>query len=182
MKNLTVVKSNKVIEAGYRLTLMEQLILLHCIAQIDSRHPLDTEKRFEIIADNLVKLRFDNKNKYRDLKVASERLLNRIVTINNPYPDDSNVKQLKIQWVSFVEYLPDDGKIRLGFSSKIIPYLSQLSREFTRYDLEHVGNMTSIYGIRFYELLIQWKSTGFREIKIIWLKKQLQIEDKYKAK
>jgi plasmid replication initiation protein len=39
--------------------------------------------------------------------------------------------------------------------------------------------MTSIYAIRLYELLMQWKSTGVREVEIDWLKKQFDIEDLY---
>jgi plasmid replication initiation protein len=41
--------------------------------------------------------------------------------------------------------------------------------------------MTCIYAIRLYELLMQWKTTGKREIEIDWLKKQFEIEDKYAA-
>lgn len=182
MKNLTVVKSNKIVEAGYKLTLMEQLILLSCIAQIDSRAPLNAEMCFEIAASDLLKIKPTGaKNEYRDLKIASERLLSRIMTIDNPYPDEPRVKQLKTHWVSHVAYIPEEGKIRLGFSSEITPYLSELSREFTRYDLQYIGQMTSIYAIRLYELLMQWKATGKREIEIDWLRKQFQLENKYAA-
>ncbi|HCW08179.1 MAG TPA: replication initiation protein, partial [Cytophagales bacterium] len=62
-----------------------------------------------------------------------------------------------------------------------MPYLSKLEGTFTKYELKHIGNMSSIYGIRFYELLMQWKTAGKREIEINWLKKQFQIEDKYAA-
>lgn len=182
MKNLTVVKSNKVVEAGYKLTLMEQLILLSCIAQIDSLAPLNAEMRFEIAASDLLQIKPTGaKNEYRDLKIASDRLLSRILTIDNPYPDEPRVKQLKTHWVSHVAYIPEEGKIRLGFSSEIAPYLSELSREFTRYDLQYIGQMTSVYAIRLYELLMQWQKTGKREIEIDWLRKQFQLENKYAA-
>jgi plasmid replication initiation protein len=39
--------------------------------------------------------------------------------------------------------------------------------------------MTSIYGIRLYELLMQWKSTGKREIEIEWLKELLELDTSY---
>jgi hypothetical protein len=45
---LTVVKSNKVVEASYMLSLAEQRGLLACIAQIDSTAVLTEEYRFEV--------------------------------------------------------------------------------------------------------------------------------------
>jgi plasmid replication initiation protein len=65
------------------------------------------------------------------------------------------------------------------FAPDLIPYLSQLKGSFTRYELKHIGNMTSTYGIRLYELLMQWKGTGKREIEIEWLKKQFELDASY---
>ena len=181
MNVLTVVKSNRVIEAGYRLTVMEQLILLNCIGKVDSRRSLKVNKVFDVSVGELAELMQGNKNKYRVLKEASERLLSRVVTINNPYPDRPRVTQLKTHWVSSVEYMPDDGVIRLAFAPKITPYLSELSSEFTRYDLANVGGMKSMYGIRLYEMMMQWRAKGSLEIEIAQLRERLKIEDKYKA-
>jgi plasmid replication initiation protein len=41
--------------------------------------------------------------------------------------------------------------------------------------------MTSRYGIRLYELLIQWRSTGERELELDWLRAAWELETKYKA-
>ena len=48
--SLTVVKSNKVVEASYMLSLAEQRVLLCCIAQIDSTAALSENYRFEVTA------------------------------------------------------------------------------------------------------------------------------------
>jgi plasmid replication initiation protein len=103
------------------------------------------------------------------------------VVVDNPYPDRPRVKRLKMRWISSIEYLADEGKLSLCFSKKMLPYLSELKGQFTRYELKHIGNMTSGYGIRLYELLMQWRSTGKREIEIDWLKKQFEISDKYQS-
>jgi plasmid replication initiation protein len=110
---------------------------------------------------------------------VTESLFNRYIVIDNPYPERPRVKRLKMRWISSIEYLTDDGKISLCFSQKILPYLSELKGQFTRYDLKHIGNMTSIYGIRLYELLMQWQTTGTRTIEIDWLKRQFEIADNY---
>lgn len=46
--NRLIVKSNKLIEASYRLTLNEQRVLLAGISQIDSRNSLEENMTFEV--------------------------------------------------------------------------------------------------------------------------------------
>lgn len=182
MKNVTVVKSNRIIEASYKLTLMEQKTLLAAISQIDSRLPLDPLQGFEISADDLISIsETETKNEYRDLKTAAEQLLNRILTINNPFPNEKRVTQLKTHWLSSVFYIPEEGKVRLYFSPQIAPYISQLTSEFTQYQLKAIGKMSSIYAIRLFELMMQWKGAGKREIELEWLKQRFELGDKYPA-
>lgn len=179
-KNVTVVKSNRIIEASYKLTLMEQKTLLAAISQIDSREPLDPLQGFEISADDLITLtENETKNEYRDLKAAAEQLLNRVVTIHNPFPDEKRVAQLKTHWLSSVFYIPEEGKVRLYFSPQIVPYISQLTSEFTQYQLKVIGKMSSIYAIRLFELIMQWKVVGKLEIELEWLRERFELGDKY---
>ncbi len=178
---LTVVKSNKVVEASYMLTLAEQRVLLACIAQIDSKAVLTENYRFEITASGVADLAgLENlTNAYRDLKKAAEKLYERSVVIDDPDPDSPQITQRKTRWISSIDYVPGEGKLVLSFSVGIIPYLSQLSREFTKYKLKHVARFESVYSIRLYELLVQWSSAGEREIEVEWLKRQFQVAEKY---
>ena len=178
---LTVVKSNKVVEASYMLSLAEQRVLLACIAQIDSTAVLTEEYRFEVTASGVADLAgLENlSNTYRDLKKASEKLYERSVIIDDPDPDNPKITQRKTRWISTIDYVPGEGKVVLSFAFGIIPYLSQLSREFTKYKLKHVARFESVYSIRLYELLVQWSSLGEREIEVEWLKNQFQVGEKY---
>ena len=178
---LTVVKSNKVIEASYKLTLYEQRILLACIAQIHSKDELLEACKFEISAKEIADLsKLENINKvYQLLSEASDRLLDRKIILNDPDPDNPRLKQRKLNWMSHIDYYPGDGKVILQFSKGIIPYLSELSKNFTRYKLTSVTQFKSTYSIRLYELLVQWLSVGKRELEVDWLKKQLQVEANY---
>ena len=180
--HLTVVKSNKVVEASYLLSLSEQRVLLACIAQIDSREELTEQYQFEVSAAEIVDLAgLDNvSNAYRDLKKSTEKLYERSVIINDPDPDNPQITERKTRWISSIDYIPGEGKLVLNFSAGIIPYLSRLSKEFTKYKLMHVARFESIYSIRLYELLVQWSSAGEREIEVEWLKNQFQVGDKYK--
>jgi plasmid replication initiation protein len=69
----------------------------------------------------------------------------------------------------------------LLFAPLLLPYLSELQGQFTFYLLENISAMNSIHAIRLYELLMQWKTTGNREIEIDWLKKQFELKDKYNS-
>lgn len=176
---MVIYKSNAVIEAGYQLSLNEQRVILAAIGLVDPRKNLLVTDRFELSAKDFCVL-FDvsEKNAYKALIDVAERLFSRYVVIQNP---DSDWDKLKTHWISSVRYSKYDGQIALSFAPDIIPYLSQLKGSFTRYELKHIGNMTSTYGVRLYELLMQWKNKGSREIEIAWLKKQFQIEGKYSS-
>lgn len=163
------------------LSLAEQRVLLACIAQIDSKAVLTDQYRFEVSAGEIVDLAGleSFSNAYRDLRKAAEKLYERSIVIDDPDPDNPQITQRKMRWISSIDYVPGEGKLVLSFSFGIIPYLSQLSKEFTRYKLKHVARFESVYSIRLYELLVQWSGAGQREIEVEWLKKQFQVEEKY---
>lgn len=181
-QNLTVCKANKVIEASYKLTLNEQRVVLACIGQVNSCNELLESDQFELSAKDFAKLFSISEDRaYSELKNVAQQLFHRYVIIENPDPNNPKLKYTQTHWISGINYLPDDGKIVLRFAKDILPYLGNLRSSFTKYKLEYIGRMTSIYAIRLYELLVQWQGTGTgkREIEIDWLKKQFQLEDGY---
>ena len=179
---LTVYKSNRIVEAGYRLSLNEQRVILACISKVDSAEVLLKTDKFELLATDFARLFSISEDRaYSELQSIAKTLYQRSVTIYNPEPEHPKLKKIETRWISSIGYMSEEGKIILRFSQDILPYLSELKGQFTRYKLEDVGKMTSVYAIRLYELLVQWRSTGAREIELDWLKKQFQIEDKYKS-
>jgi plasmid replication initiation protein len=179
-KNLTVYKANEVVEAGYKLTLNEQRVILACIAQVNSAEKLLATDEFELSAKDFARLFSISEDRaYSELQGIAKTLYQRSVTLHNPDPKRPKLKKIETRWISSIGYMPEEGKITLCFSQKMLPYLSELKGQFTRYKIEHIGNMTSVYAIRLYELLMQWKTTGVREVEVGWLKKQFRIEDLY---
>jgi plasmid replication initiation protein len=179
-KNLVVYKSNKVIEAGYKLNLNEQRLILACISKVNSTKPLLATERFEVTAKEFSELFGISEDKtYQTLKEVAEQLFERYVIIDNPDPDTPTLKYTKTRWISSIDYLPELGKISLYFAQRMLPYLSELKGQFTFYRLENISAMNSIYAIRLYELLMQWKSTGKREVEIDWLKEQFELDESY---
>ena len=179
-----MVKSNALIQAAYSLTLSEQKIILSAITQVRRDEAVTDEKLYTVAANALSDMAgFKAKHEYEVLKEAAEKLWNRTLIIHEKPSDEGSdtTKTRKMRWVQEAIYLDDEGAVQLRFSKPILPYLTALSGEFSKYRLEHVAGMTSRYGIRLYELLVQWRSKGEREIEITWLRSIWELETKYKA-
>jgi len=179
-----VVKSNHIINASYRLSLMEQRILLVCISKIPRDQEITDEVMYQVSASEMSELcGMDIKTAYRDLADAADRLYERSVTIYKE--PDGRVRPLKVQrtrWVQTVAYVESEGHIELRFGRDMIPFINRLSEQFTRYALSDVAKMKSIYSIRVYELIAQWKNSKNEfEIGLDELKNLLDIGDKYRV-
>ena len=176
LDGLKVTKSNDLIEAGYKLTLNEQRILLMVIARIDSRKPLHKGHYFRISAlDFAETFGIEPKHAYEALKDATNRLFEREIR----FYDRNNRVRERCRWVFHVKYFDSKGSTELGFSPNVIPRLTLLSKRFTSYELEHVRRLDSSYSIRLYELLKQFAKTGERTITLDVFKQRLDLVDKY---
>ena len=187
MKDLSVVKSNDIVDASYRLSLNEQRLILMCIAQIKKGQSIDDRQQFIVNAHEFSStFRMALPNAYRDLQMVADKLYDRSVTINNPDPNNPKLEQTKTRWINSIGYIPGDGELMITFAGPIIPYISMLEGRFTRYSIYSISDMNSTYGMRFYELMQKWKSeSGIeknkKEVKLADLKSQLDLDTKYKS-
>ncbi|MBJ2260044.1 RepB family plasmid replication initiator protein [Pseudomonas psychrophila] len=178
-----VVKSNHIIEASYRLSVAEQRVILSAISQVRRDKPVTDEVLYSVTASEIAQLcGTDPKTAYRDLQSAAERLQTRRVSLILE-PDGVTIRSKRRRvtcWVQTVDYIDQEGRIEMRFGKDILPYLTGLQREFTRYALSDVAKMTSAYAIRLYELLAQWPE-GHRVIDMNDLRRWLQLEERYPA-
>jgi plasmid replication initiation protein len=187
MKDLSsgkVYKSNALAEAGYRLSIQEQRIILAALTQIGRDDVVTDEVMYIVTAKSIAKLTGKEvDDTYAELKDAAIKLKRRDVRLTKKPNGEGTIKLknrvLITGWVQTIAYIDSEGCIEIRFSKDILPYLSQLKEQFLSYNIESVAKFSSSYGIRLYELLAQWKSTGLREIEISEFKKMLDIEDKY---
>jgi plasmid replication initiation protein len=174
-KDTLVTKHNSLIEASYKLTLNEQRLVLSCIAQIDSRKPLPKDNLFTITAKEFSEMYgIEEKHAYEALNEAANTLYERdIRTYDGKYRE-------RFRWVYGVRYHDDGGKVTLGFSSWIIPYLTMLHERFTSYNIKQIAGLKSVYSIRLLEFFTQFKNTGKLIIGLEKFKERLDLKEEYK--
>jgi len=180
MKNTElVVKSNRLIEASYRLGLNEQRIILYAICRCrEEQKGLFPDLPVTITADSFVKQfpSVDKSNVYGQLKEAMNALYSRSVTIHDTDPATKKARVRETRWLSEKAYIDGAGHIQIVFTPEVIKYITRLEVEFTSYQLEKVSHMTSAHGVRIYELLAQHKDIGNRTLNLAWLRETLQLE------
>ncbi|WP_295452099.1 replication initiation protein [uncultured Thiodictyon sp.] len=178
-----IVKSNRLIEASYQLTLAEQRVLLCVVAQID-RHPdavpVTAQTPFAVTARGLAELfGIPNKQAYELMMHGCERLAERWIVIDAPDAENPRLTKTKTRWVHKLDYLPAEGTLRLYLAPEVIPYLTHIASEFTRYKVTSVARITTPYAFRLYELLLQWLPRGERDITLAWLKHAFDLSGEY---
>lgn len=180
-KKSLVVKSNRLIEASYRLTLIEQQIILFAICKCrDEQRGLSPDTPVTIKASEFSEqFGADEKSVYGQLKEAMLTLFQRDVTIYDNDPLSGKPRVTASRWISTASYVDGEGQIQIIFAPAMIPFITRLESEFTAYRLEKIGAMSSVHAIRIYEMLAQYIGIGKREIEVSWLKEMLQLSGEY---
>jgi plasmid replication initiation protein len=178
-----IYKANLLTRASFKLTLNEQRLILACIAQIkDPREPISRDDEFVVTAPYFSRLfRIHPKTAYAELSEAARLLANREVIIDHPDPDNPKKSRTITGWADFVDYYDGEGKVIIRFREKMIPYLSNLKDGgFTKYRIEMIAKIKSVYAIRFYEILLSeaWKKKDY-ELNIEDLRVMFQLNNEY---
>ena len=172
-QNLRVTKSNSLVNAHYDLNVTEMRILRFCISKIDSRQKTAPSK-IKLYAKEYSEM-FNCVNPYQDLKEATDKLFESEIT----YFDSERDKYYRTRWVQTALYEKNEGSVTLEFSTVVKKQLNDLTKNFTSYQIKHLGSLSSKYSIRLYELLYQYHGIGAREIEVKELREMFQLQEKY---
>lgn len=169
-----VTKSNKLIEANYKLGVVEQKLIL-CLASYIQPNDEDFKTYTVSVREFYEMLGLRGTPKYSELRDITRQLMQKVfeIRIDN--------KVIQASWLSYVAYRENEGKIDLRFDPFLKPYLLELKREFTSYKLENVVKLNSFYSIRLYELLKQYEKIKARTFKLSELRRILGAENIYPA-
>lgn len=153
-----VVKSNRLNSAIQNLSLPElRIVQLAIVDARETGNGLSTDTPLRIDAMRYAEaFETTRQNAYNRMKEAEETLFNRRFTFL-----DSEGKTVKSRWIQRVRYLDDEGAIELAFTLDVVKGITRLDGAeefFTQYLLSQTSNLNSVYSVRLYELLIQWKT------------------------
>lgn len=173
----TVVKSNDLIEASYKLSLNEQRLILYMASKINRE-----DKEFRIVRVTVKEFadtfELDYKNIYKEIKKISKSLTSKSIYVKPPNSSKDS-EYMFISWLSSVLY--QNGVLELEFSSKLEPYLLELKNNFSKYQLGDFVKFTSTYSIRLYQLLKRYEDfrDGTKYYSIEEFRRIFSLEKKY---
>jgi len=155
-----VVKSNRLVQALQTLTLSETRLLQ--LAIVDARETgqgLSTDEPLELNALRYAKaFNVSPDAAYLALIEAEDSLFKRQFTITN---EDGTLT--KSRWIQDANYRKGEGKILVTLTRVVIEHVTKIDgfeQYFTSYHLKKTADFKSVYAVRLYELLMQWKSVG----------------------
>ena len=159
-KDVTITQDNQIIEACYSMPLVEKRALLLAISKIDSTQFPKASVPLRISLDlNEWQKYYPEDNPWRTMRRAVSGLRRRHVTF---HPKTGVIEE--VNWFASVTYYEGEGYLTMEFSRPMQIRLAGMLEQFTQVDLLSVSKLKSVYSIRLYELLSQWKSTGYRSM------------------
>lgn len=166
-------KGNPLVEASYKLGLLEQKLIITVASRINKNDAADTTYRINV-KEFCDLMGVKSTNKYSELKKLTFELMRKVFQIK------LNEKTLQVAWFSAVLYNDKEGSVDFQFSSFIKEHLFELQKNFTTYQLRNVVGLKKTYSIRLYEILkrhtfpIKEKTFDLEE-----LKQMLGVQNEY---
>ena len=156
-----VVKDNALMNASYNLDLVEQrLILLAIIEARESGKGINANDPLTIHAESYInQFGVHRVTAYQALKDACDNLFARQFSYQSK-SEKGNIQNHRSRWVSEIIYIDTEATVKIIFAPAIVPLITRLEEQFTKYDIQQISDLSSAYAIRLYELLICWRSTG----------------------
>lgn len=168
-----ITMSNALTRAGHGLSLAEKRIVMNAVSKLDSRRML---KPGEVPITKITALEYaesfgvDANTAYEQLQGASRQLYQRSITFYEPSwtrngaPLEPTI--VNMRWVGSVKYHDGEGWCELHWWPALLPHLTGLQRQFTKFQLSQASALRSGYSWKLLELLSRFESTGWAEYSI----------------
>jgi plasmid replication initiation protein len=159
-------KNKKLNNANFgNFNLNDYQVFLHLVSKIGGvdefgkyLQPHELQREHILTAKEFSKVfNADIHHSYRVLKKAIDKLMKTDIKVEQE--DGSGFCRINI--CSKAEYSKNLGRITVKFTDDIMPYLTQVRKKFVLYNLKEVANFGSLYTTRLYELIQEFKETGW---------------------
>jgi plasmid replication initiation protein len=185
-KPLKTYKSKKLNNANFgNFTHNDYQVFLHLVSKIGGidkfgkyLQPEQLQREHVITAKEFSELfNVSLTNCYVILKQAIDKLIKTDIRVEKR--DDKGFWRINV--CSMAEYNKHSGSITVNFTDHIMPYLAQVRQKFTLYNLKEISNFGSLYTTRLYELLQDFKTTGWMLKSVEELRESLAVGTKFKS-
>jgi len=173
LREYKIVKSNDLIQKSrFSLSMTEQKIVLYLISKIKPNDLELKEQVFEIVEFcRICGIDWNNGNNYARIKKILKDLRDKSFWIKL-----DNGMETTMAWIDHVTIGEKSGKVILKIDDRLKPYLLQLKKQFTQYEVLYILAMKSRYSIRLYELLRSYEYQRNVIFEIEELKRLLDAE------
>jgi plasmid replication initiation protein len=137
--------------------------------QLQREHVLTAKEFNEVFSADI-------DNSYKFLKKSVDKLMKTDLTITR----NESSELWRINVCSMAKYSKTEGRIIVKFTDDIMPYLSQVRKKFVLYNLKEVANFGSLYTTRLYELIQEFKDTGYMLKSVEKLRDIFAVGDSFK--
>ncbi|WP_204381784.1 replication initiation protein, partial [Salmonella enterica] len=168
-----VTMQNSLIRAGHGLSLPEKRIVMMAVSMLDSRksyRPGDVPTTRITAAEYAALAECEMNTAYEALQDAAKQLYHRSITFYEPAHKrrgkDVEPTKVQMRWVGQVHYQKGEGWVELYWWPKLLPYLTNIKKQFTSYQLKQASALRSAYSWRLLELLLRFEKTGVAEYTI----------------
>ena len=180
-------KANNLIESRYKFDIWETRFFLSVLSQI--RREDDQFHVYRIRYKDVIKnFELTSGDSYEYLRKAAKGLMRQQFYVT--YDKEGVDRETAYQIIITADYMKaGEGKapkrtesqeyIDVQVHPEMKPFLLQLQKNFTAYDLKNVVKL-GVYPIRIYELMKQYETIGWRTLDIDELKRMFELTKEYK--
>lgn len=174
------VAANDIIRGKQSMTLQTARLIRLLITQV-VKEDKDLKTYTCKISDLAKFLNVDSSNLYRNIRQICDCSMKSVVYIGTGNPKEP---WEMFHWLSTAKY-DGEGTITLRLSDEVKPYVLELDKWFTQYQLKNILEFNSYYAIRLYEILqcedgIYRNEKESHEFEVEELRRFFDCENKYK--
>lgn len=175
-------KSNNLVESRYKFDIWETRFFLSILAQI--RKDETDLRTYRIWYKDIIKtFGLNSGDAYASLREAAKSLIRK--PVRTSYYVDGVKREQEVSLITQIDYMAEGKEnsanheyIDVMVQDNMKPFLLQLQRNFTAYDLRNVVKL-GVYSVRMYELLKQYESIGSRTLSIEEMKRMFELNHEY---
>ena len=155
-----IVKDNALMNASYNLDLVEQrLILLAILEARESGKGINANDPLTVHAELYQSIWCSQTDCLSSPKRCLQRFICPSIQLSRKKRERGRAN-ITSRWVSQIAYIDETATVEVIFAPAVVPLITRLEEQFSKYDIEQISSLSSAYAVRLYELLICWRTTG----------------------